>query len=351
MKKTKKINISVLEEYDQNAYDEFLMSQEMGSFFQSNKYRKLLKKLLCADDFYLIAKDNKGDIIGVLPSFLYRNKKFGNVLNSLPFYGSNGGVFGDLEVKKKLLESFSSIAKKYKTVSETIISPPFDNDSNFYKENFNNNAMDERIGQFTKLPVSSNNIAETLMESFHYKVRNMIRKAEKNQVEIKIDNSNSAFKFLIHTHIENINSIGGIPKPPVFFELVQSTFESGKDYNIYLAEIDGKRIGALLLFYFSANVEYFTPVILKDFRKFQPNSLIIYQAMIEAAKSGFKWWNWGGTWLSQEGVYRFKKRWGTKDFNYFYYTSVNEKLLMNDKKTLSEQFPYFYICPFKMLNK
>ena len=31
--------------------------------------------------------------------------------------------------------------------------------------------------------------------------------------------------------------------------------------------------------------------------------------MASAAKRGMTRWNWGGTWLSQDGVYRFKKGW------------------------------------------
>lgn len=34
----------------------------------------------------------------------------------------------------------------------------------------------------------------------------------------------------------------------------------------------------------------------------------------------------GGIWLTQGGVYDFKKKWGTIDKNYFYYTTIFDKI-------------------------
>ena len=36
-----------------------------------------------------------------------------------------------------------------------------------------------------------------------------------------------------------------------------------KDYNIYVAKLDNKKIASLLLLYFNKTVEYFTPTVLE----------------------------------------------------------------------------------------
>ena len=77
-----------------------------------------------------------------------------------------------------------------------------------------------------------------------------------------------------------------------------------------IAEYENKVIAALLVFLYNQPAEYYTPVILNEYRPLQPMSGLIYQAMQEAITCGMKWWNWGGTWKSQDGVYRFKKSWG-----------------------------------------
>ena len=37
-------------------------------------------------------------------------------------------------------------------------------------------------------------------------------------------------------------------------------------------------------------------------------ALILNKAFDDAKMKGYKYWNWGGTWLSQKGVFRFKKK-------------------------------------------
>ena len=107
----------------------------------------------------------------------------------------------------------------------------------------------------------------------------------------------------------------------------------------------------MLIFYFNGTVEYFTPVIRPEFRHTQALALVIYEAMKDAVQEkACKLWNWGGTWLSQGGVYDFKKRWGTEDYPYYYYTKVfNQELLKVNSKDLLDEYAGFYVLPFNEL--
>ena len=91
---------------------------------------------------------------------------------------------------------------------------------------------------------------------------------------------------------------------------------------IFTAFLGDKPIAALLVFYFNKTVEYFTPVIDESYRSTQSLALVIYEAMRDSIFNGFSNWNWGGTWLTQGGVYDFKKRWGTTEYRYYYFTRV-----------------------------
>ena len=196
----------------------------------------------------------------------------------------------------------------------------------------------------------SENIEENLMESFHYKTRNMIRKAQKSDIDIIIDNS--AFEFLELTHKENMEAIGGKAKSSYFFEIIKKYFKENIDYNIYVAKKDGVYISAMLVFYYNKVVEYFTPVVKVEYRSFQPLSLLIFQAMIDNANKKFKWWNWGGTWLSQDGVYRFKNRFGAVDKEYKYFIKVNNQDIYDStKEELLKEYENFYTIPFERLIK
>ena len=176
----------------------------------------------------------------------------------------------------------------------------------------------------------------------------MVRKAMKEGIKVEVDNQ--AVGFLIDTHKANMKAIGGKPKSQKFFELLPSYYKSGIDFNIYVAKYNNETIAALLLFYFNDTVEYYTPVIIEKYRDKQSLSLIIYEAMIDASKKSYKLWNWGGTWATQGGVYTFKKRWGTRDVNYYYHIQINnEHLLKVSKQNLLNHYEDFFVIPFDKL--
>ncbi len=79
-------------------------------------------------------------------------------------------------------------------------------------------------------------------------------------------------------------------------------------------------------------------------------ALILYRAMEDAAARGCTCWNWGGTWLSQQGVYRFKRKWGAGDRRYRYYVRVNDEgVLHRSPGELLSAYPDFYVVPFDRL--
>jgi lipid II:glycine glycyltransferase (peptidoglycan interpeptide bridge formation enzyme) len=125
----------------------------------------------------------------------------------------------------------------------------------------------------------------------------------------------------------------------------------GKDFDLYVAKKDGRVIAGLLIFYFNQMVEYYTPAIDSDCASIQPLSLLLITAMAEASRRKFVWWNWGGTWTSQTGVYRFKKKWGALERNYYYYTQLNTDAILSWSSTkILGTFPNFFVVPFSALN-
>jgi lipid II:glycine glycyltransferase (peptidoglycan interpeptide bridge formation enzyme) len=295
--------------------------------------------------------------------FICYNARYGNILNSLPFYGSNGGIILSQkmkeckDVKLALLHGFHQLAKEKKALVSTLITNPLENEADFYEAHFHHILRDERIGQITPLPrnwQSKEDLREKLMDLFHQKTRNSIRKAQKSHLTVSHSDSLDSLQKLSALHRQNIEAMGGLAKPWDVFETIHNTFAYDQDYRIYSAEMEGKMIAALLVFFYNRTAEYFTPAIHEDYRVFQPMSLLIFEAMQEATRRGCFFWNWGGTWLTQKGVYHFKSRWGTEDKPYFYY--IREYDLPNALHTLSAEeivraYPYFYVFPFNRLEK
>jgi len=357
------IAIETLRNKEASEYEELLCSMETSLLYASFKYRCFLEHILLhGEPIYLVARED-GNMVAALPIFLCHNDKYGNILNSLPFYGSNGGIVVSSNVKEEqivkqdLLHAFHELAKEKKALVSTLITNPFEKEVNFYECHFHHTLRDERIGQISPLPRNwegEEDLREKLMGLFHQKTRNSIRKAQKSHLTVFHSDSLVALRKLADLHRQNIEAMGGLAKPWSVFEAIHSTFAYDQDYRVYLAEKEGEVIAALLVFFYNCTTEYFTPAVHEDYRVFQPMSLLVFEAMQEAARRGCFFWNWGGTWLTQKGVYHFKSRWGTQDRRYFYY--IREYDQSNPLRTLSSQelisaYPYFYVLPFNILEK
>lgn len=343
MGKDKKLRVVKLEENYFEQYENFLLQFEESLFYYSIKYKLFLEELLGAESHYLIVLDTKDDIQAVLP-IMITTGKYGKILNSLPYYGSNGGILSNnKEAYQVLLNDYYKLTEN--VAGSTYVSNPLQQSV----ADLNYDVLDKRIGQWTAIGYSED-IEENIMLSFASSARRNVRKAIKENVTVEIDNTQIA--FLYETHYENITSVGGKAKDKKFFTLIDEYFEQGKDYDIYIAKLKGEKIGALLLFYYNQTVEYFTPAVVSQYRNVQALPLVIYQAMCDASRKKFKWWNWGGTWLTQDGVYKFKNKFGATDKEYKYFIKINnEAIYKASKQELLEEYDNFYVIPFDKLKR
>jgi lipid II:glycine glycyltransferase (peptidoglycan interpeptide bridge formation enzyme) len=253
-----------------------------------------------------------------------------------------GGILSkNTQAFELLLDEYTKVSNE--SAGSTYITNPLQENV----QELSHDILDKRVGQWTSLNYVDN-IEENIMNSFESSARRNVRKAIKENVIVEIDNSQ--IDFLYETHYENITSIGGKAKDKKFFELIDKHFVEEQDYNIYIAKLNGEKIGALLLFYYNETVEYFTPAAVSEYRNVQALPLIIYQAMCEANQKGFKWWNWGGTWLTQDGVYKFKNKFGAVDKEYKYFIKINNEDIYNSsKEELLNEYDNFYVIPFDKL--
>jgi hypothetical protein len=349
------------------SYSEFLLSIPTSMLFQSVPYRDFLIRVLPnSESRYFLAREN-GRIVGALPTFVLANARFGAVMNSLPFFGSNGGVLVPPGAERErigtaLLQGAIAQAEAENMASVTIVSHPLDQEHELYRRLLTPSVEDERIGQITPLPPSPSGdlwpedamveAERRLFQLYHVKTRNVIRKAQSSEIEVAHEGTRAAMEVLYEIHRENMTAIGGVVKPWSVFEAILQAFVYDRDYRVYLAKKDGITIAGLLVFYFNRITEYFTPVTRAEYRGIQPQSLLCLTAMKESLRRGHSHWNWGGTGLSQTGVYEFKRKWGTEDHRYRYFVreSADRRLRSARKEDLAAAYPNFFSVPFSVLS-
>lgn len=327
----------------EEGYDAFLRSRPDGLLYQSLDYRALVKSYLGCGDRYLVALEG-GETRGILP-LMWTGDPEGRVWNSLPYYGSHGGVLADsAPARDALLEAYAEIVTDDGTLASTVSSNPFIADPGPPPRH---NVVDRRVSQQTPIDFNDD-VEQQVMAAIEGSARRNVRKAERSGIAADVDPG--AMSDLARIHRENILSIGGLAKDMRFFETVQAIFESGRDYDLWVGRHEGVVVAALLVFYFNETAEYFTPAVDHDFRPLEPMAVVLLGAMAAAARRGMKRWNWGGTWESQTGVFRFKRKWGAIAKPYCYYTQLNDRsLLAWPRDRFAEKFPHFFVLPFSAL--
>ncbi|WP_417432234.1 GNAT family N-acetyltransferase [Kiloniella sp.] len=333
-------------EEDHEVYIKFLESIEYSLLYSSLRYKAFLDLLIEGRSRYLIAL-SEGEVRAVLP-LVYLNGPHGTVINSLPFYGSNGGILASCcDCEAALKAAYREIVLSSGIAASTLIQNPLSAAS---EENIPYDHKDFRLGFFTDLSGMARPEVE-LVSRIDGSARRNIKRAAKSGVEVKVTPASESLEFLMATHQDNMMAIGGRYKQEAFATALVEAFSEGQDFKIYTAAINGRIVAALLVFYFNKVVEYYMPAIIHEFRQEQPLAGILATAMSEAAKEGYLKWNWGGCWGSQVSLQRFKRKWGGEEYRYDYLTKVNEPTLYQLLPgELSAVYPDFFVLPYDQLN-
>lgn len=337
--------IKTLRKNNEGEYNFFLRKSNNSLFYHSLKYKKFLEDILknSSAKYFLLYENKK--IVAALPFFLMRSSN-GNILNSLPFYGSNGGIIYINKLKPKyLIKLFSYLdefIKKNKIIS-TLIIPNFLEKKNLIKHYFKHNFEDIRISQITHLPKRKN---YSLMDFIKSKSLKRNIKYKFNDFVPCIDNSLGAFKKIYELHKKQSIFKKRIYKKWNFFKLVRKNFKQKEDYNLYCIKTKDEIIAGVLIFYYKNLAEYYLPVSDDNYDKYSLIQKIIFKSMQDCIDKDYSIWNWGSTWINQNGVFEFKNKWNTSN-NYFKYmikTTIDKKDI--NKNKILNNYEYFYVVPF-----
>jgi len=357
------MQIEQLTDEDRAEYESLVKTSDNGMLCHTLKWKEVLQRFTDARPEYLVAKTNN-KIVGVLPAFIKQDSKYGNVLNSLPFYGTHGGPIVSpnlssnlrIKVKEKLLVAFKELARRNDCILSTLITTPFEKDLPIFHESLKPEFIDSRVGQITTFPRIVSNIENEIMyNTVEKRCRTAIRKAQKSGVKVEFAQDLKNLDILMEMHRVGLSRKQGLYKPASFFEVLFDIFAQSQNESfklLFARKGDGEIIGGLLLFYYKNIVSYFTPCFKLEYSKLQPLSLLIYEAMRDAIRNGYTVWNFGGTWKTLHGVYMFKRSWGAKDYPYYYfinsYKSINRIKSLQAEEILSE-YKWFYVLPFSEL--
>lgn len=326
-----------------DAYERLWAAHDRDSFFRSPAHLAFVRDVTKSELGFALALRG-GEPVAAMP-FAVKSGEAGAVINSLPFYGTYGAVVGEADgTVPVIVHGLLEHARRSGVAAVTLIddwrSPCF---GAVGGEDFRT----ERSNQFIDL----SRMRDTPpIEFYHQKTRNLVRKAEKIGVRVRRSQDVGDIIGLAVAHRENMAGVNGIAKPSRFFELLASPERSLGDSLLYVAAIDGRDCAYLLLFRCGDTIEYYMPAVFVADRASQPLSLLIHQAICDAVQDGFRFWNFGGTWPTQDTLRHFKIRWGSSETQYSYYTHILDNgILAAGRDSLLQDYPFFFVAPFDRL--
>lgn len=215
-----------------------------------------------------------------------------------------GGLFSDLEIAPDDALRIYQDLLGYSHISLTLTLPPY----YVFKEDAKIQQLNSEWNYTHMLSLEPG--FDCIWEKkFNRKNRNIIRQAEKSEVEIRIGTSLSDYKKYYELYSLS-SKLWGYSTPPYPIELYENLHKYGSEHvRLKLAVLDGITIGGLIDFSYGKNVFYWGSAFLKDYSSFHPSSLLLKDSIEQACINGYSMYNFGAS-GNLDGVRIFKESFG-----------------------------------------
>lgn len=253
------------------------------------------------DPFLLYYEDNGLRAIYV---YMRRQTVLAGVYDSITPYGY-GGVLFEGETTDENIKAFwnAYVAKMHE---ENIV----DNFVRYHPILKNavpmkavSNVID--LGKTIALDLTS---PEIIWDNIISKNRNMIRKAERNGIEIKHEKNIELFKNFRRIY----NATMDKDNAEEYYYFGESFYESihqdlNDNYELFYAVKDGQIIGMSIILYGNKQMHYHLSGSLIEYRNLAPSNLLLYKAALWGYEHGFKTFHLGGgVGSGEDSLYKFK---------------------------------------------
>ncbi len=213
-----------------------------------------------------------------------------------------GGWLIEGENTKDLFSSYEAWCRENAIVSEFVRFHPVLQNHVFAKDDYDVIPL----GMTVTMDLSSE---ETIWANITSKNRNVIRKAEKNGVEIFQGKDLALYENFREIYNQTMDKDEADPYyyfSPAFYE---SVCEDLKDEaQLFYAMLDGKMIAAAVMLMENGRMNYHLSGSLREYSHLAPTNLLLYKAALWGAQNGAKTlYLGGGVGSGEDGLFKFKK--------------------------------------------
>ena len=314
---------------DWQGWDCYVKNHPHGSVFHTSHWQRLIQTSFSHQPLHLIAKNETGGVIGLLPLFLVRSRIFGQMLISTPL-AAYGGILADSESTGNLLLTKAqemARGKKVQFLELRSYQTPTDNPDMTTKDlyvTFRQKLCEDPEKNFLSIP---------------RKTRAECREGMRNGLEFRVNEI--GVDDFYHIYSRNVRDLG----TPVFSKklFINGMREFGSECRIFSVHCQGKLVSAVWTLFFKDEVVPYYGGSFREYNRLAVNNFMYWMLIRYGCENGYKIYDFGRS-KKGTGSFDFKKRWGMvmSDLPYQYFLvrqkSVPDTSPLNPRFSVSIRF-------------
>ncbi len=285
---------------DREKWGAFVRSHPEATLCHAYEWKTVIEKTYAKTCPYLsVMRDDECE--GVLPLVHMKGPLTGNRLVSVPFLDQGGLLASAEKVAEMLWNGCLDLARQVGADGIDFRGPSGGTAAAGSK------AADRCARVTLTLPLPAE--TEALWKSFRPKVRNQVRKAEKEGLRTEIAEPDRLNAFY-EVFCRNMRDLGSPVHARLLFETVFETF--GDDAQLYLTKDRNERVvGGAIAIESGVTVTVPWASSLRESFRSCPNHSLYWKILSDAARRGAKLFDFGRSRVDS-GTYSFKKQWGAE---------------------------------------
>ncbi|NIA02065.1 MAG: peptidoglycan bridge formation glycyltransferase FemA/FemB family protein [Nitrospirae bacterium] len=280
---------------DSGDWEEFLKTTTPNIFVQSARYGDFFKEL--GEDAFMVGIYDGGKMIGgsLVVTTTARRGKF----LYLP-YGPKLD-FSDRELLRQFNDFLVELARKEK--ADFIRVAPFLEDTEESRQLFRDlgyRSAPMHVLAETTWILDLDEDEETLMKNMRQTTRNLIRRGEREGVEIRVSSDEAAIDRLVELLDETAKRHHFTPFSKKYIQSEFDAFKDTDEVKIFEAYFEGEMVSSAIIFFYGDTAVYRHSASSSKRIKCQPTYFLQWNVIREAKRRGLKHYNFWG--IAPEGA-------------------------------------------------
>jgi len=281
---------------DPPAWDTYLARAAQATLLHDPRWGLVMREAYGNRPYYLTARRGK-EVAGVLQLVLQKSLLFGTHLASLPYFDAAGILADDGAATDALLAEASAVRAETRAAwvelrHESPLLPDLP-------------SRDDKL----TLRLALGGGAEALWERFKPKVRNQVRKAQRENLSLHGPGEATLEEFHA-VYCRTMRDLGSPPHRQRFFEVIRAHF--GDAVRLFAVRGGERTVAASFTLTDAAGVRVPWAAADRRFRQRNANMLLYWGMLKDACERGARCFDFGRS-TRDSGTHRFKRQWGADE--------------------------------------